>query len=479
MKRILSILCVLAMLFTMCSCATGVVYESYYEQGGPNTSANSSANNSQPSSNTGTNSSDAQNSNAGSSATQTGSNSTAASKDCKHSYDAATCTKASVCKLCGTTVAKALGHKYVSGKCQRCGAKDSSLTNWYTEGEIKMSKSEVQQVLSINYSKPKNVIMMICDGMGPNDIILAEKHSKNLNDYGTILNQIKYNGFCTTNNVAGTTTDSAAAGTALSTGNKTSNKHLGQDKDGKIFKNISEIAREKGKVIGIVTDDDITGATPAAFIAHTSSRQNFEDIANAYVKFKPDVLIGQGYNGDFKFSSMNLSNFLVATDFSKFNEKLNEDNFRLKSFFGFFKQGVLEPSNTLAYCTEIALNRLKNKGSGFFLMVESTAGDTWGHKNNINGKINNVVTVDRTVATILKFMKENPDTLLLITSDHETGGVTIPSGNYTLDASLFTSNEHTSTIVRTFAVGYGANKIHNKTIDNTDFAKIAIEAISN
>ncbi len=485
MKKILSVLCIIVMLFTLCSCNSGATYESFYEEGDQIiSSTNSSTGNSsvQTGTNSTTSSDKTTSSNKNTANDKTSSNVTANAKDCKHSYNAATCVKASVCKLCGITVARALGHKYVNGKCQSCGAIDPSYTDWYTDGEITITKSEVQQILSMTYKKPKNVIMMICDGMGPNDIVLAEKFSKDLLlDSGTILNQFQNNGTCVTSSLStlsgvASATDSAAAGTALATGVKTNNKHLGITLDGKILENISEKARKKGKMIGIVTTDDIAGATPAAFVAHNSSRSNYLEIAQAYAQFKPDVIIGQGYKGDADFSKVDLSKFLVATEFGKFNNALNEDPLRQKPFFGFFKEGVLEVSNTLARCTEVALNRLKNKGTGFFLMVESTAGDTWGHKQNINGKVNNVITVDRTVAVILKFMKENPDTLLIITSDHETGGVTLPSGNYALDNSLFTSNVHSSVDVRTFGVGVGSEKLNGK-IDNTDFAKIAIDAI--
>ena len=133
------------------------------------------------------------------------------------------------------------------------------------------------------------------------------------------------------------------------------------------------------------------------------------------------------------------------------------------------------PSNNLAQCAEVALKRLKND-NGFFLMIESSGTDKFGHKNNMSGKLNSVVTLDRTVAAVLKFMEKNPDTLLLITSDHETGGVKLPEGDEDLK-DLLTLTEHTATPVRVFAVGEGSEYFSGKTVDNTDIAKFLIKAI--
>ena len=130
----------------------------------------------------------------------------------------------------------------------------------------------------------------------------------------------------------------------------------------------------------------------------------------------------------------------------------------------------------LAHCAEVAFERLEND-KGFFLLVESAGTDKFGHDNNMNGKLQSVVTLDRTVAAALKFMKDNPDTLLLITSDHETGGVKLPEGdNYKLN-ELLTQNSHTDTPVRVFAVGKGSEYFKDKTVDNTDIAKFLINAI--
>ncbi len=358
-----------------------------------------------------------------------------------------------------------------------CGAAQEG---WYTEGEISITQKEVETIVNSEFSAPKNVILIIGDGMGPNDITLAEEHLEEVYDFGLVLNQIKNHGLCTTHCADNEITDSAAAGTALSTGTKTNKSYIGKDVNGNDLKNISEIAREEGKKVGIITDEVLSGATPTAFVVHNIDRDNRKELINSMVKFKPDVLMCAGYNDvyaplDTEGRDIFTNEYLVARDFTKFTEVLDTDKENTKPFFGFLNRYSSNASYNLANCAEVAFKRLNNE-NGFFLMIESSGTDKYGHDKHINGKLNSVVTLDRTVAAALKFMKENPDTLLVITSDHETGGIKMPTDNK-ISNDLFTTDYHTATPVRVFAVGYGTEYFSGKTVDNTDIAKFLISAV--
>lgn len=351
---------------------------------------------------------------------------------------------------------------------------------WYTEGDITITKKQAQKIINSEFTAPENIIVIIGDGMGPNDITLAEKNVDGVYDFGLVLNQIKNHGLATTHSADNKVTDSAASGTALSTGVKTNNGYVGKDTNGNDIKNMAEIAREQGKKIGIITDEDLSGATPTAFAVHNISRSNTAELVNAMVKFKPDVMMSKDYMGvyaplDSEARKIFSDEYLVAKDFRRFKEVLDSDPDCEKPFLGFLEGFSTMPSNNLAQCAEVALKRLKND-NGFFLMIESSGTDKFGHKNNMSGKLNSVVTLDRTVAAVLKFMEKNPDTLLLITSDHETGGVKLPEGDEDLK-DLLTVTEHTDTPVRVFAVGEGSEYFSGKTVDNTDIAKFLIKAI--
>ena len=338
----------------------------------------------------------------------------------------------------------------------------------------------VQSILGSEFTTPKNIIVIIGDGMGSNDITLAQQYAEGVYDFGLVLNQIKNHGLSTTYSADADVTDSAASGTALSTGVKTNNGYIGKDSDGNDLKTMAELAREYGKKIGIITDEEVTGATPNAFVNHNISRDNRAELANAMIKFMPDVLMSKKYStaaiADAECRDLLDNTYLLAKDFSSFAEVLKSDPDGKKPFWGFLNGYSTDASDNLAQCTEIALERLQND-NGFFLLIESAGTDKYGHNGHMRGKLSSVVTLDRTVAAVLKFMEKNPDTLLVITSDHETGGVQLPvTGNEKLN-DLLTVTEHTATPVRVFGVGKGTEYFSGKTVDNTDIAKFLIAAI--
>ena len=367
-----------------------------------------------------------------------------------------------------------------------CGEKENIKSDepqgWYTQGEIKITKQQAQKIINGKFTAPKNIIVIIGDGMGPNDITLAEKHADGVYDFGLVLNQIKNHGLATTHSADNAVTDSAASGTALATGVKTNNGFIGKDPNGNDLLNLAEIARAAGKKVGIITDEVISGATPTAFTIHNDSRSNTAQLINAMIKFKPDVLMGKDYNSVFMVLEEDEreifdNEYLVAKDFKRFNNVLDTDKNCEKAFLGFLDGYSSIPTYNLANCAEVAFNRLKND-KGFFVMIESAGTDKYGHGNDINGKLNSVVTLDRTVAAALKFMENNPDTLLIITSDHETGGVQLEGDNTKYLSDLLTKTEHTATPVRVFGVGKGTEYFKGKTVDNTDIAKFLISAIT-
>ncbi len=363
-----------------------------------------------------------------------------------------------------------------------CGEKkEAEPEGWYTEGEISITKDQATKIINGKFETPKNIIVIIGDGMGPNDITLAEEHADGVYDFGLVLNQIKNHGLATTHSASDEVTDSAASGTALSTGIKTNNGYIGKDVNGNDLITMAEIARAAGKKVGIITDEVISGATPTAFTVHNISRSNTAELINSMIKFKPDVLMGKDYNSVFmtlgeEEREIFDNEYLVAKDFKRFKDVLDTDKNCEKPFLGFLEGYSSVASYNLANCAEVAFNRLKND-KGFFLMVESAGTDKYGHGNDINGKLNSVVTLDRTVAAALKFMEKNPDTLLIITSDHETGGVKLGDENTKYLSDLLTVTEHTATPVRVFGVGKGTEYFKGKTVDNTDIAKFLIKAI--
>lgn len=360
-----------------------------------------------------------------------------------------------------------------------CG-EEAKPEGWYSEEGISITQEQVQTIVNSEFTAPKNIIVIIGDGMGPNDITLAEKYEDDVFAFGTVLNQIPNHGLATTHSANAKVTDSAASGTALSTGVKTNNGYIGKDVNGNDLMTMAERARNAGKKVGIITDEDLDGATPTAFTVHNISRDNTAELRNAMVAFGPEVLMCKNYSDvDVSLTEENRelvkNNYVVAKRFDRFKEVLDSDPDCQKSFFGNLNGYGTTASDNLAQCAQVAFKRLQNE-NGFFLMIESAGTDKYGHNGTINGKLASVVTLDRTVAAALLFMEENPDTLLIVTSDHETGGIRIPEEGEDLFTAI-TSNEHTATPVRVFAVGQGTEYFKGKTVDNTDIAKFIINAI--
>lgn len=352
-------------------------------------------------------------------------------------------------------------------------------------GEVDYEKPVTEEfvtaVTTAKYRTPKNVILMINDGMGPNDVALAEKYAEGKYDVGLLLNKLTDCGYVTTFSANSEVTDSAAAGTALSTGFKTHNGCVGVSPDGTELKTLGEIAREAGKRVGIVTDDDVYGATPSAFMTHSADRHNYGELALGALSFAPDVLIGRSFNDFMGYlpddKKTELENkYSVAKDLTWFESAYSYAAEHSLPFAGFNGGCTETPSDHLAKSVEVALKLLENE-DGFFLMIEGEGADVYGHSNVMEGKLSGVITFDRALATVLRFMEKNPDTLLVVTSDHETGGVRLPAEGESPANDCFTATSHTSADVRVFALGEGSGYFKGKTVDNTDVSRFVISAV--
>ncbi|TXE07194.1 alkaline phosphatase [Seonamhaeicola algicola] len=313
----------------------------------------------------------------------------------------------------------------------------------------------------------KNIILMIGDGNG-----LTQISSAALANGGQLsLTQLKNIGLLKTQSADDFTTDSAAAATALATGTKTNNRAIGTDPYGKTIKNITEILNEKGYSTGIITTDWVTGATPASFYAHQKDRSQTSLIANNLITSKLNVFIAGG-GSIFRRKSVNKTFKMVHN----INAIATEKSDRV----GLFLSGQNLPSvmqgrdNILANATKNSLAFFEKKEKPFFLMVEAAKIDSFGHANDTNGIITETIDFDKAITEALKFADKNPDTLVLITADHETSGFSIPHGNLKTHSveGDFTTHDHTGTMVPIFAYGPQSNMFNGVYENNDVFHKI-------
>lgn len=345
-----------------------------------------------------------------------------------------------------------------------------------TEAETTASDEKIKDLKYADYktynldtsAEIKNIIIMIGDGMGENHIKAAEIQKEDkLN-----MEAMKYQGHVTTTSLSGVT-DSAAAATAISCGVKTNNKSIAVDENGNDVENMFEFAKKNGMKTGIAMTEFIPHATPAAFSSHQKSRDAFLDIFEQQINNQVNVMLGAGqrfYNGKFD-NLMKANNYAYITDPNDLKGYSSD-----KNLLGMFKYEIIlagyQPS--LADMTSKALELLTND-NGFCLLVEGSDIDTRAAKKDMNSMLREMTIFDNAVDVVLQYAEKNPGTLVIVTADHETGGLEFPDGTTAdeLSDNMFTSGgEHTDAPVRIFVDGAQADKfLTSETIDNTDIAK--------
>ncbi|MCX6326483.1 MAG: alkaline phosphatase [Bacteroidia bacterium] len=322
----------------------------------------------------------------------------------------------------------------------------------------------------------RNVIFMIGDGMGIPDVYAA----MTVSDKPLNIERCNIIGLQKTFSADNYITDSGAAGTALATGTKTKNGAIGMDSQGNGLKSILEIAEDHGLATGLVSTSSITHATPASFIAHQSSRGSYDDIAMDFLKTDIDVFIGGGIDHFAKrkdklnlLDSLKFRGYEVDTSLTMVLKSTSlklagltapvHNPYRLKG------RGDMLPASSGK-----AIEILKKNSKGFFLMIEGSQIDWAGHANAADTLVDETLDFDKAVGVALDFAKKDGHTLVVITADHETGGVTITGGSRETHKVIlnFSAKGHTAVMVPVYAYGPGAEKFFG-IYDNTDiFRKI-------
>lgn len=332
----------------------------------------------------------------------------------------------------------------------------------------------------IDNRKARNIILMIGDGMGTSQISAALIANKG----ALYLGQIHHTGFIMTHSANDMITDSAAGATAFSTGEKTNNGMIGMNPENQSLVSIMEIAEEKGLSTGFAVTSTVTHATPAAFAAHQFSRHYYEQIASDIIRNDVDVFIGGGR-----------SHFIDRLDRMNLLEDLHERNYTvidtandLGSAQGNKIAGLLYFDNPpgimqgrddmLLTATKKAIEILSRNEKGFFLVVEGSQIDWGNHQNNILYQTEEMLDFDKVIGHVLEFAAMDRETLVIVTADHETGGLAISGGNIKKGIVLgeYTTNGHTGVMVPVFAYGPSAD-LFTGIFDNTEIYDKMIEAL--
>jgi len=329
--------------------------------------------------------------------------------------------------------------------------------------------------LSNTLAAQNNIILFIGDGMGFEAVRAAGMYA-NSRPGSLCFENFPGKSAMTTHSASSEITDSAASGTAIATGHKVNNGvlSLAIPGDDKPLPTVLEILKKQGKSVGLVTTTYITHATPAAFAAHQPSRANAAEIAADYLDdTRPNVLFGGGGMG-MTPQLARQHGYRVVQDANELSQLDTETASMVSGQFGQghmpYEYDSLGNLPHLSQMTETALKVLDNNPQGFFLMVEGGRIDHAGHANDLARNIYETIEFARAVAISLKWADSHPDTIIIVTADHETGGLQITknNGKGNLPGATWLTKSHTAAKVPVYVWGKNAQQTAQAIKDNTD-----------
>lgn len=317
----------------------------------------------------------------------------------------------------------------------------------------------------------RNVIFLIGDGMGLSQITAAAYANCGL----TLMN-FNYIGLQRNNALGAFTTDSAAGGSALATGERHANRHISMTEEGEAVPSLSDWFRGKGLPVGVVTLGNAVDATPTAFYGHSVERDNADELTRCLLDTPVDLLCGSGIR---QFTERGDGIDLIGElsknyRFVRSIDEINAAEGRVVCIDERMDEAAEESNlGLLAEATRAAIDKLQGRGDkGFFLMVEGAKIDYAGHSRCLPGSVIEMLSFDLAVAEALKFADENGQTLVVVTADHETGGLVLLDGDEQSGRimGVYTTDDHTPAMLPVFAYGPGADRFCG-TYLNTEIAR--------
>jgi alkaline phosphatase len=309
----------------------------------------------------------------------------------------------------------------------------------------------------------KNIILFIGDGMGTAQVYGA----MNVCEHKLFIESFPFTGFSKTYSYDKYVTDSGAGGTAIACGIKTRNGMVGMSPDSVPVSSILEIAHKNGLATGIVVTSSVTDATPAGFIAHNINRGNYESIATSYLSGNIDVFMGGGEdNFRHRKDSIDLTLLLKKQGFDVVYNLDTLKRSKSAKIAGLLAKGDMPSvrdgrAGFLPAMTRKAIEVLSKNKKGFFLIVEGSLIDKNAHVKNLPAALAEVIDMDDAIGVAKEFAGKTKQTLIVVTADHETGGLALINGNiqeHQVAGNFIESGYHTGVMVPVFSFGSGAKE---------------------
>lgn len=328
---------------------------------------------------------------------------------------------------------------------------------------------------------PTRVILFIGDGVGTAYWTAAAFAADDL-----AVRRLPVVGLVDTRSASDKVTDSAASATSYATGIETYNGAIGVDADSLPVPTVLEVAAQRGMATGLVATSRITHATPAAFAAHVPSRGSEWEIARQIAEQGVTVVLGGGlaaFQDSTRPDSLDLltpiRNGHTYVETAEQLAALDPDTVR--SLFGLFTPSHMphaaDRSPTLPQMTAAAIAVLDHDSDGFFLMVEASQPDWRGHSNEpLEAVTAEMLDFDAAIGAALEYRHKHPETLIVVTADHETGGLALQYDSSRTLVASYTTGSHTASMVPLFAVGPGAEHFGGIR-SNAEVGKLLLEIV--
>lgn len=332
----------------------------------------------------------------------------------------------------------------------------------------------VEKLQAPKGKKVKNVILMIGDGMSLMHVYTAWTANR-----GKLwLENAQATGLSKTWAVKKLVTDSGSGGTSLATGVKTVYHAVGVDPEGKPLTSLVDVAKELGKDAGMAVICRLWDATPCDFCCHNIDRDKEEELVGDYPTSGVDFVFGGGAQ---KFTNRKDGRDI----FKELQKKGYHVSRTLDDFFAYDKNSRIfavpydkdtplpdERGDLLARASMKGISLMNQNKNGFFMMIEGSQLDDYGHFNQLDLLMKETLDFDQTVGEVMKWAAKDGETLVVVTADHETGGLTLVNGNKDEGRveCCFSSKDHTGAMVPVYAFGPGAENFTG-IFENTDVFK--------
>ncbi|HET7712727.1 MAG TPA: alkaline phosphatase [Thermoanaerobaculia bacterium] len=322
---------------------------------------------------------------------------------------------------------------------------------------------------------PRNIIFLIGDGMGPPHVTYARILRGN--DFQ--LRKMTLAALLSTTCADRTVTDSGAGATAFATGFKVNYEAVSLDAAGKPLRTVLEAAEGVGKATGLVTTAAFWDATPAAFAAHAAHRNQHLEIIRQMLRSGVEILAGNGAQRFGRDSFPTLEELARESGYTLLRTRAEVEAAKGERLFAVFPARPREmdaEEMSLSDLARVAIDRLSRDRDGFFLMIEHEGVDSASHVNFREDLANSLRSFDAAVGVALDFAMKRDDTLVLVTGDHETGGMRVTETPSRRPRVEFSTVDHTATDVPLFVYGPGSGTFHG-FLDNTDVGKALLAMI--